>query len=212
MNTDRVNKDSLISDNTSSDNNRYDDIVELMTDRGMLPDSSIEDDKIRAKKQKLRKTAYHNTILLLKHYRMIAWLLECFPGDVADELDKPFKEVDKLIESIDMDTSWGNKKLESRIQTIEKTRLLMDRLNEALTVLKKMPKEGSRLYRIIYLTYIIPEKLDHNELLLRLDLSSRHYYRLRREAISVISVRLWTATTADVDVWLEMITLLEDMS
>ena len=40
-------------------------------------------------------------------------------------------------------------------------------------------------YELIYLTYIVPEKLSHTDLLFRLDLSSRQYYRLREEAISI---------------------------
>lgn len=202
-------KERYIANTTSTE---YNDIVELMTDKGLLPDNSIEDENLRARKQKLRKNAYHNTILLLKHYRMIAWLLECFPEDIAAELDKPFNGVDQLIESFDVESGWNSKKLESRMKTIEKTRLLMDRVNEALSVLKKMPEEGYRLYKLIYFTYISPEKLSHNEILYRLGLSSRHYYRLRNEAVSVMSVRLWAATKADIDVWLEMISLLETIA
>ncbi|MBR1865101.1 MAG: hypothetical protein IJ801_01190 [Lachnospiraceae bacterium] len=84
----------------------------------------------------MRKNAYHNTLLFLQNYRTIAWMLECFPEDIAAELDDPFEGVDQIIEKMEMEMSWGNKKLESRLQSIEKTRILMDRLNEALTVLK----------------------------------------------------------------------------
>ena len=65
-------------------------------------------------------------------------------------------------------------------------------INDALTVLKKKPGNGPRLYELIYLTYIVPEKLSHTDLLFRLDLSSRQYYRLREEAISILSIRLWS--------------------
>ena len=40
------------------------------------------------------RKSYHNTQLLLQHYRNIAWLLECLPVDVAAELDEPFEGVD----------------------------------------------------------------------------------------------------------------------
>ena len=151
-NIETISEEKEKSENrNNTPNNQYDEIIELMMDRGMLPDNSIEDESLRIKKQKLRKNAYHNTMLLLKRYRIISWMLECFPGDVAIELDRPFENIDKLIEAVDVDTSWGNKKLESRMKTIEKTRLLMDRLNEALTVLKKKPEDGERLYKIIYL-------------------------------------------------------------
>ena len=86
----------------------------------------------------------------------------------------------------------GNRKLESRVESLRKSRLLLDRINEALTVLKKKPGNGPRLYELIYLTYIVPEKLSHTDLLFRLDLSSRQYYRLREEAISILSIRLWS--------------------
>lgn len=191
---------------------RYGDIISLMTGSGMLPERKIDDEKVREKRQQVRKNSYHNTILLLQHYRTISWLLECFPEDIAAELDTPFEGVDRLIEKMEVEMAWGNKKLESRMKTLEKTRLMVDRLNEALTVLKKKPNNGERLYRIIYYTYIYPEQVSHKELLLRLDLSTRHYYRLRKEAISIISVRLWSAPTADVNIWMEMLTLLEEFA
>lgn len=84
-------------------------------------------------------------------------------------------------------------------------------MNEALTVLKKKPDNGKKLYDLIYQTYIAPEKVSRTELLYRLDISSRHYYRLRQQAITILSIRLWAAPTADVDFWLEMLTLLESL-
>lgn len=87
----------------------------------------------------------------------------------------------------------------------------MERVNEALTVLKKKPENGERLYKLIYLTYIAPERLSHNELLYRLDMSSRHYYRLRQQAITILSIRLWAAPDTEVDVWLDMLTLIEGL-
>lgn len=97
------------------------------------------------------------------------------------------------------------------MEGMQKSRLLLDRVNEALTVLKKKPDDGERLYQVIYLTYIAPEQLSHAELLDRLDMSSRHYYRLRQQAIIVLSIRLWAAPTKDVDIWLEMLAMLENV-
>lgn len=87
----------------------------------------------------------------------------------------------------------------------------MDRVNEALTVLKKKPEDGERLYQLVYLTYIAPKKLSHQELLYRLDMSSRHYYRLKQQAITILSMRLWATLDSELDVWLEMMTLIESM-
>ena len=97
------------------------------------------------------------------------------------------------------------------MQGMQKSRLLMDRLNEALTVLRKKPDNGERLYNLIYTTYIAPDVLNHQEILYRLTLSSRNYYRLRQQAISVLCIRLWATAAPDVDFWLEMLTLIEGL-
>ena len=188
-----------------------DALIGLLTNRGILPDRGIDSEKIREAKREKRKNTYHNTLMLLQHYRTIVWLLECFPENIAEELDKPFEGLDTLLEQVDVEVSWGNRKLESRMEGVQKSRLLIDRVNEALTVLKKKPENGERLYKLIYLTYIAPEQLSHNELLYRLDMSSRHYYRLRQQAITILSLRLWAAPDSDVDMWLEMLTLIEGL-
>ena len=53
------------------------------------------------------------------------------------------------------------------------------------------------------------DKLSHTDLLYRLDISSRHYYRLRQQAITILSIRLWSAPAGEIDSWLEVLTLLE---
>ena len=181
------------------------------TRRGILGDSRIDDAQKRAARQEKTKNCYHNTLMLLQHYRTLVWMLECFPETVATELDRPFEGVDKLIEDVDVEVALGNKKLESRMQGMQKSRLLMDRLNEALTVLRKKPDNGERLYNLIYTSYIAPEVLNHQEVLYRLNLSSRNFYRYRQQAISILSIRLWATAAPDVDFWLEMLTLLEGL-
>lgn len=188
-----------------------DAFITLLTKRGILADQEIDDEKKRIAKREKTKNSYHNTLMLLQHYRTLMWMLECFPETVAAELDKPFENIDRLIEDVDMAVTLGNKKIESRIEGIQKSRLLMDRVNEALTVLKKKPENGERLYNLIYTTYIASEKLSHQELLFRLNMSSRNYYRLRQQAITILSIRLWATPVADVDFWLEMLTLLEGL-
>ena len=126
-------------------------------------------------------------------------------------MEKPFEGLDTLLEQVDLEVSWGNRKLESRLEGVKKSRLLLDRVNEALTVLKKKPENGEKLYQLIYLTYIAPEKLSHHEQLYRLDMSSRHYYRLKQQAVTILSIRLWAAPDSDVDVWLELVALIEGM-
>lgn len=185
-------------------------LFQLFTKRGLLAGKSISADRIREAQQKKQLTAYHNTELLLKHYKNIAWMIECFPDTIAEELEQPFQNVDEMIERLDLEITLGNYKIENRLASIRKTRLVLDRINEALTVLKKKPEDGERLYDLIYLTYITPETLNHNDILYRMNLSSRHYYRLREQAINIISIRLWAAPNKDVEFWLELISIMGD--
>ena len=45
--------------------------IELLTKRGILEDPAIDDDRVRQAKKEKKKSMYHNTFLLLQHYRTI---------------------------------------------------------------------------------------------------------------------------------------------
>ena len=58
------------------------------------------------------------------------------------------------------------------------------------------------------MTYIGEEKLLQTDVLYRLNISRRHFYRLKEQAVSIISLRLWSAPSADLDLWLDLVSLL----
>ena len=183
--------------NSQNSMNQSQALLALLTAQGLLEDDSIQDETRRkAQRERLQKL-YHNTQVLLSHYRDIAWALECFPETVAQELDEPFDKLDTLLDRMDAEGCMGNRKLENRVESVRKSRLLLDRVNEALTILRKKPGNGARLYELIYLSYIAPEKLSHTDLLFRLDLSSRQFYRLRDQAIDVICWGWWGSEFCD---------------
>lgn len=190
--------------NTNEEQNRLqtDTVIKMMLEKGLLSDVQIDSTHIRAARQKRMRTAYHNTLMLLKNYRNIVWLMKCFPGAIAAELDQPFQNLDKLIDGVDIEMAIGNKKLENRVEGIKKSRLLIDRVNEALTVLKKKPENGELLYELLYLTYINPNKTDFKTILVKLNISSSQYYRLRDVAINIVSIRLWASPSSEIDYWL----------
>lgn len=119
-------------------------------------------------------------------------MLECFPDTLAEELEQPFEGLDELLDRFDAEMGMENRKLENRMMSVQKSRLMIDRVNEALSVLKKKPDNGQKLYDLIYQTYISPEKLRLSDILYRLDMSPRHYYRLREQAVNILSIRLWS--------------------
>lgn len=184
-------------------------LLSLLERRGIVEDQSIYGERARQVEQTLRRNMYHNTQMMLKYYRDIVWALECFPERVAEELDRPLRDLDTLLSAVDAQIAMGNAKLEHRLEGIKQSRLLLDRINDALTVLRHKPGNGELMYNIIFQTYITPDKLSHADILYRLDISDRHYYRLRQQAVNILSIRLWTAPAGCLDAWLEILTLLE---
>ena len=183
-------------------------LLDLLTGSGVIGDEKIEDDEKRSEKQRRRQMCFHNSMLLLKNYRTLAWLLECFPEMIAGELEVPFENIDKIADKLDIEMSLENRKVEARMSNIVHTRILIDRVNEALSVLEKKPGNGEIMYQIIYETYISKDRPKIADILYRLDISSRTYYRLRDEAIMIISARLWTLPEAESAVLVEILSKL----
>lgn len=187
------------------------EILNMLERRGIVQDQDITSDKVREAEQTMRKNMYHNTKIMLKTYRSIIWALECFPEEVAQELNRPLKDLDVLLSAVDTQLAMGNARLEHKLMNIQKTRILVNWINDALTVLRQKPGNGQLMYYIIFQTYITPDELTHAEILYRVDISDRHYYRLRQQAINILSIRLWTAPAGCLDAWLEILTLLEGL-
>ena len=184
--------------------------INLLTQRGILANPKVTDEKIRAARQKKDRDSYHNTLLLLQNYRTLVWVMECFPETVAEELDKPFSDVDELLEQMDLQLA-GEPETGKSARRGQKVPAAAGQGKRGAYCPQAKAQNGMELYRLIYLTYIGPETLRHKELLYRLHLSSRQYYRFREQAITILSIRLWSAPAADVDFWLEMLTFLESI-
>lgn len=58
-----------------------DAVLRLLTKHGILPNDKITDEKRRAALQKRQKESYHNTELLLKNYRIVAWMVGMLSGN-----------------------------------------------------------------------------------------------------------------------------------
>lgn len=185
--------------------------VQYLMRRGLLVDQRVLNEDAQRRRQEVARKAYHNTELLLTSYREIVWALESVPDQIASELQMPFATLDELIDRIDLELGMENKRLEGRLNSVTKSRLLIDRINEAVSVLKTKPKDGKDLYRVIYKTFMDPV-VSRNiyDLFYELNLSKRKYYELRKKAIRLISLRLWSAPDKEVDVWLDVLMMLND--
>ncbi len=79
------------------------------------------------------------------------------------ELEAPFENFDRMVDRLDLEMAIGNKRMESRLEAAARSRLLLDRFNEAMAVLRKEPTRGEKLYQLIYTAYLAPEKLKLEE-------------------------------------------------
>ncbi|MBS6943428.1 MAG: hypothetical protein KH149_07985, partial [Clostridiales bacterium] len=120
--------------------------------------------------------------------------------------------VDNILSLVDDQLDMGNRKLESRLHSLQKSRMLIDRLNEAVAILQTKPGDGPLLYDVIYTAYIQPEELGYAEIIERLNISIRQYYRLRKRAVNLISIRLWSAPSRELEILLDTVALLEAMN
>ena len=68
---------------------QQDMILQLFTKQGLVADKNIKDKKARDAQMKKQQEMFHNTEMLLKHYKNIAWMIECFPETIAEELNQP---------------------------------------------------------------------------------------------------------------------------
>lgn len=75
---------------------------------------------MREARKKKKRDAYHSTQMLLKNYRKMVWVFSCYPEKLLQELEEP---------------SGGSGKV----------RLLLDRLNEAMAVLRTGKAEAEML-------------------------------------------------------------------
>lgn len=185
--------------------------VQYLMRRGLLVDQRFVNEDAQRRRQEVARKAYHNTELLLTSYREIVWALESVPDQIASELQMPFATLDELVDRIDLEIGMENKRLESRLNSVTKSRLLIDRINEAVSVLKTKPKDGNDMYRVIYKTFMDPNVCRNiYDLFYELNLSKRKYYELRKKAIRLISLRLWSAPDKEVDVWLDVLMMLNE--
>ena len=77
-----------------------------------------------------------------QHYRDIVWQAECQASRIAEELEIPVKNLDALLSRVDAEIGMQNKRLELELERAKRYRILIDRVNEALSLLKRKPENG----------------------------------------------------------------------
>lgn len=194
----------------AEDNFKENDLLDVMVKRGLIPDMSISDDKVKKAQQGKAKREYRNTMELLKNYRRIVYAISAIPEQIAYELGTPLKTVNELVEKCDIDTSYGDHSLDTQLRNAKRSTNLINIVNRALTSVREMPESGTVYYDILYYSYLSDEKYSVDDICEKLGFSQPTYFRKKKEAINLLSTILWFAPNRDLDMWLDVLAILND--
>lgn len=150
-------------------------------------------------------TIFHNTDLLLKHYRDAVWSLEIAVHQANCSF---FNEFGSSIEGfLDMTYDAGldlrGTEIEAQAKSIARSRNMLRIIDNAVDLLRKKHKNGEIYYWILYYTYLSPQEMESvDEIVEKLteytrDISRRTYFRKRNEAVTQLGRLLWGYTTRE---------------
>ena len=183
--------------------------LRYLKNAGYIADDTITDEKYREIVQKARRRAFHNAEMLLKHYRDYSYMIQTFPQRCGEDLDAPFKQIDKLADKLDLECARGNKRLEAQLENISRSRMRMERINSALAALKLKHGKGETMYEVIHMRYIDTKVRTVEEICEYLEISYSTFWRLRNEAITLISEFLWGSSDSKQAVYMQIYELLD---
>ena len=139
---------------------------------------------------------YHDTLMLLKKYRDIAWIVEVSSRNLQEEFRAeygcPGRDVLNSLTLNKIDAS-----LMDCSQSLEHSAKMLHIIDSAVDLIREKHKKGELYYWILYYAYLSPHKHESSsEILCALEskappISLRTYYTRREEAIELLSSVLW---------------------
>ena len=145
---------------------------------------------------------YHDTRTLLRKYRDVMWNLEVSDLDLQEEFKAEYGlSTDALF--VDNEVNKGGNRLENYARALERSKRMMQIIDTAIDLMRRKHKKGEFYYWILYYAYLSPQELQNvEEIIDQLrphirDISTRTYYRKRKEAVEVLSSVLWGYTAQD---------------
>lgn len=144
---------------------------------------------------------YHDTLKLLKSYREVLWHIEVANSDFQAECRAMYG--DYLPDVISSAPEIYDLQLNSYTETVERSRKMLEILNNAVQMLRKRHLKGEVYYWILFYSYLSPQIYETAyDVLAVLDgrhfvMSLRTFYVRRAEAIDLLSGILWGYTTKE---------------
>ncbi len=144
-------------------------------------------------KSQLGENIFHNTKELLELYSKVLWRVK----SSLKEMDQEYREstnssLTELVDLlVDIDPRVNEKRLNSRLQSIEESKSILDFIDLSLLQLKDYPEYGERYYEILRNIYIDSSSSSIESIAENLAISRSTMYRERNKAINVFGVILW---------------------
>ena len=161
--------------------------------------------KIKKKANSKEKTEkiYHDTEKLLKKYRDVVWSIEASVMQAKINFELEFESgIDEFLGMAYLaGADLTGTDIESHIRSIDRSRKMLKIIDNSVEVMRFKHKNGENYYWILYYTYLSEHALNSlDDILERLadplgSISSKTYYRKRREAIDCLSTLLWGYTS-----------------
>ena len=134
------------------------------------------------------KVIFHNTRLLLEHYRNVVWSLEVsvFQTNVnfQAEFGSTIEEFLELSYEAGLDLPASN--VAARIRSINKSRNMLRIIDSAVALLREKYRNGEECYWVLYYTYLSSQEIGSvDEIVEKLsemfrDFSRSTYYRRKK--------------------------------
>jgi len=148
---------------------------------------------------------YQSTCALLQGYRDKVWGLELSIRQAQTRFALQYNgSADAFLNALEeADAALPDDELEKCASSIRHSRQLLKLLDNAVDLMRRKHKNGEVYYWLLYYAFLSPQQpRSADEVIEKLrshiqDISTRTYYRRRKEAISVLSSILWSCSSPD---------------
>lgn len=155
--------------------------------------------------KRVPEDCYHNTQLLLRNYRSARWNLELELSQICDSSPMDFgtSVEDRLLSIEGIGVSYYGSQLQSQAFNVRLTWQMIQYIDKSVALIRTRHPQGQLYYHILYYCYLSVEKqLPIPALIKQLQqhgfyISTRSFYRRRKEAISLLGSVLWGYTSKD---------------
>lgn len=169
----------------------------------MSNNKKLSEKKEMTKEERL----YHNTEILLRHYRDVIFNIQISAEDALQKFDPLVGgcEMKEFLEkSYQAGIDVSGIRIEAQVRSMERNKKMINIINSALDLLRKEPNNGEMYYLTLYYTYIHGDKRKKIEDAIACiedetneSLSRKRYYKLRNKAIEILSYILWGFTSKE---------------